>query len=308
MVKHLIPLRRKAIALTTAVLMAASLAACSTPTAASSSPSPSSTTATATSTPAQAEPQTRKVTNAEHELVFHVVDGKLPALVLDAGGGLSSSYWKDLAPRLAKATGSKVITYDRAGEGESDEVSGPWRVESAVSDLEAGLKELGVTKDVVLVSHSIAGEVATNFVIKNPGWVSGAVLVDANVPDFFTDEMLTAFEPVIEQQRTALLARDSTKKNRQLLAVMVDYAPAHRVFHKLSWPEDVPVTAIVASETPFVDSPEAAKLWRDGQAHFAQAGPNRKLVVAENTSHEGIVTERPDIIANAVDDVLKAIR
>lgn len=248
------------------------------------------------------------MTNAEHELVFHVIDGKLPALVLDAGGGLSSSYWKDLAPRLAKATGSKVITYDRAGEGESDEVSGPWRVENAVSDLEAGLRSLGVTKDVVLVSHSIAGEVATNFVNKNPGWVSGAVLVDANVPDFFNDEMLTAFAPVVEQQRTALLAQPSTKKNRQLLAVMVDYAAVHRVFHKLSWPNDVPVTAIVASQTPFADSPAAAELWRDGQARFAQAGPNRKHVVAENTSHEGIVTERPDIITDAVQDVLKTIR
>jgi len=308
MVETLIPLRRQAIALSSAVLVAVTLAACSTPTAASS-PSPSTPAGTSGSAPSTPPaPETRKVTNAEHELVFHVVDGKLPALVLDAGGGLSSSYWKDLAPRLAKATGSKVITYDRAGEGESDEVSGPWRVENAVSDLEAGLKALGVTKDVVLVSHSIAGEVATNFVTKNPGWVSGAVLVDANVPDFFTDEMLTAFAPVVEEQRTALLAQESTKKNRQLLAVMVDYAAVHRVFHKLSWPQDVPVTAIVASETPFVDSPEAAELWRAGQAHFAQAGPNRKHVVAENTSHEGIVTEHPEIIANAIDDVLKTIR
>jgi pimeloyl-ACP methyl ester carboxylesterase len=303
MLKQLIPLHREAIALSSAVLVAVSLAACSSQTAASTPAPSTSASASATSTP-----ETRTVTNAEHDLVFHVVDGKLPALVLDAGGGLSSSYCKDLAPRLAKATGSKVITYDRAGEGESDEVSGPWRVENAVSDLEAGLKELGVTKDVVLVSHSIAGEVATNFVNKNPGWVSGAVLVDANVPEFFTDEMLTAFEPVIEEQRTALLAQESTKKNRQLLAVMVDYAPVHRVFHKLSWPQDVPVTTIVASETPFVDSPEAAKLWRDAQARFAQAGPNRKHVVAENTSHEGIVTERPDLIADAVDDVLKTIR
>lgn len=307
MPKQSISRYRQAIALSAAVLVAVPLVACSGQPAASS-PAPSTPATTSTSAPVMSTPETRTVTNAEHDLVFHVVDGKLPALVLDAGGGLSSSYWKDLAPRLAEATGSKVITYDRAGEGESDEVSGPWRVENAVSDLEAGLRELGVTKDVVLVSHSIAGEVAINFVNKNPGWVSGAVLVDANVPDFFTDEMLTAFEPVIEEQRTTLLAQESTKKNRQLLAVLVDYAPVHRVFHKLSWPQDVPVTVIVASETPFVDSPEAAQLWRDAQAHFAQAGPNRKHVVAENTSHEGIVTERPDLIADAVDDMLKTIR
>ncbi|PRY46114.1 alpha/beta fold hydrolase [Umezawaea tangerina] len=309
MVKHPVPLRRKAIALTSAVLMAAALTACATPTAASSpsSSAPASTSAASSSTSTPVEFQTRKVTNAEHELVFHVVDGKLPALVLDAGGGLSSSYWKDLAPRLAKATGSKVITYDRAGEGESDEVSGPWRVENAVSDLEAGLKELGVTKDVVLVSHSIAGEVATTFVNKNPGWVSGAVLVDANVPDFFSDEMLTAFAPVVEEQKAALMAQPSTKKNRQLLAVMVDYAPVHRAFHKLTWPKDVPVNVVVSGGTPF-DSPDAAQLWRDAEARFAQAAPNRKHVVAENTSHEDIVTQRPDVITDAIDDVLKGIR
>jgi pimeloyl-ACP methyl ester carboxylesterase len=310
MIKNLLPLHREAIGLAPALLLVVSLAACSTSTAAGSpaSSTPVTTSASSTSTSEPAVSETVTVTNAEHDLVFHVVDGELPALVLDAGGGLSSSYWKDLAPRLAEATGSKVITYDRAGEGESDEVSGPWRVENAVSDLEAGLEELGVTDDVVLVSHSIAGEVATNFVNKNPGWVSGAVLVDANVPDFFTEEMLTAFEPVVEEQRTALLAQDSTKKNRQLLAVSVDYAAVHRAYHALSWPQEVPVTAIVSSETPFVDAPDAATLWRDGQAHFAQAGPNRKHVVAENTTHEGIVSERPDIIITAIDDMLRTIR
>ena len=298
MVNHTTSLRRKVIALSAAAALV--LTACAAPSAASSpSPSPSS---------APADFRTRKVVNAEHDLVFHVVDGKLPALVLDAGGGLNSSYWKDLAPRLAKATGSKVITYDRAGEGESAEVSGPWRVENAVSDLEAGLKELGVTKDVVLVSHSIAGEVATTFVNKNPGWVSGAVLVDANVPDFFTDEMLTAFAPVIDQQRAALMAQPSTKNNRQLLAVLVDYAAVHRAFHRVTWPNDVPVTVIVSAGTPFEDSPEGARLWRDGEEHFAEAGPNRKLVVAEGTTHEGIATEHPEVIAAAVDDVLKTIR
>lgn len=307
MAEHLIPQRRAGIALTSAVLIAVSLTACSTPTAASSPPSgtPGSTSAPASSS-APVERQTHIVSNAGHKLVFHVVDGKLPALVLDAGGGSDSSYWKELAPRLAKATGSKVITYDRAGEGDSDEVPGPWKVENAVSDLEAGLEELGVPKDVVLVSHSIAGEVATNFAVKNPDWVSGAVLVDANVPDFFSDGMLTAFEPVVEAQRTALLAQESTKKNRQLLAVLAEYGPAHRAYHQLSWPQDVPVTVIVSAKTPF-DTPDAAKLWRDAQAHFAQAAPNRELVVAENSSHD-VAGDRPDVIAEAVDDLVKTIR
>jgi len=312
MIDHLVRRPRRALALVPAVLVAVSLAACAAPAAAAASSPPSgafvSASASATTASTPAVPERRVVTTAEHELVFHVWDGALPALVLDAGGGLSSSYWDDLAPRLAAATGSKVITYDRAGEGESDEVSGPWRVRNAVSDLEAGLTDLGVTDDVVLVSHSIAGEVATNFVLDNPGWVSGAVLVDANVPDFFTDELLAAFAPVVAEQRAALEAQPSTRKNRQLLSVLVDYADVHRAYHRLDWPADVPVTAVVASGTPFVDSPEAAQAWRDGQVRFAQAGPNRKHVLAEGTSHEGIVTERPDVVVDAVQDVLAEIR
>ena len=54
-----------------------------------------------------------------------------------------------------------VITYDRAGLGKSDVVPGAWKVQSAVSDLKAGLKQLGITKDVTLVAHSQAGEIAS---------------------------------------------------------------------------------------------------------------------------------------------------
>ena len=125
-----------------------------------------------------------KAIAAAHRLAFHVTPGHLPAIVLDAGGGLDSSYWAKLVPQLAKDTGSEVITYDRAGIGASDEVPGPWKVQDAVSDLAAGLRALGATHDVVLVSHSLAGEIATYFVRDNPGWVSGAVLVDASLPVF----------------------------------------------------------------------------------------------------------------------------
>ena len=36
---------------------------------------------------------TRDVVVHGHHLAFHVLPGRLPALVLDAGGGADSSYW-----------------------------------------------------------------------------------------------------------------------------------------------------------------------------------------------------------------------
>lgn len=96
------------------------------------------------------------IDNGGHRLAFHVTRGNGSTIVLDSGGGEDSSYWNDLVPKLHASTGATVVTYDRAGLGKSDVVPGPWKVESAVSDLESGLQELGVTKNVTLVSHSQA--------------------------------------------------------------------------------------------------------------------------------------------------------
>jgi hypothetical protein len=77
------------------------------------------------------------ISNEGHKLAFYVTPGRLPAIVLDSGGGLDGSYWNTLVPTLARDTGSEIITYDRAGLGASDEVPGPWKIENAVSDLDA---------------------------------------------------------------------------------------------------------------------------------------------------------------------------
>jgi pimeloyl-ACP methyl ester carboxylesterase len=239
-------------------------------------------------------------------LAFHVTPGHLPAIVLDAGGGEDSSYWKDLVPRLAHDTGSMIITYDRAGLGDSDEVPGPWDVHSAVSDLQAGLRQLGVTQKVVLVSHSQAGEVATYFARANPRLVSGAVLVDANLPPFFTDaeiaRLVAASAPQVEEAKK----QPSTKQNRQLIATATNFGPVHHDYHQVSWPTSVPAVVLVSTKTPFDGSPEDAQRWRDAAATFAKAGPDRELVTAEGSSHD-IPLDRPQLVLDAIEKMASSV-
>ncbi|WP_024796671.1 alpha/beta fold hydrolase [Tomitella biformata] len=246
------------------------------------------------------------ISNNGHELAFQVIPGQSPAIVLDAGGGLDSSEWDTIAPKLAQSTGSMVITYDRAGEGRSDEVPGPWKVEDAVADLQAGLTELGVTQDVVLVSHSLAGEIATEFARTAPGWIAGAVLVDASLPEFYTDDQIDKIVAANSQQIAALQQQPQTRETRQLIAQAVEYGPNHRAYHQMSWPGDVPATAIVSSQTPF-DTAEDAQLWKDAQAQFVSAAPNRQLVVADPSSHD-IPLDRPDVVITAVENIVDQVR
>ncbi|MGI5190867.1 alpha/beta fold hydrolase [Promicromonospora sp. CA-289599] len=290
---------------------AGALAACgdaSTPASStsSSSPTPPAPAADAPASDSPADAATHMVdAGAGRSLAFHVTPGGPPAIVLDSGGGMDSSYWDDLVPQLAAATGSTIITYDRAGLGDSDEVPGAWDPQSAADDLETGLRALDVTQDVVLVAHSQAGEVATYFTRANPQLVSGAVLVDANLPQLYTDETIARLIALGTPQVEAAKADPSTKQNRQLIATAENYAPMHQAYHQVTWPDDVPVTVIVAEKTPFDGLPKDAQRWRDAAAAFVAAGPDRTLVTAEGSSHD-VPIDRPDIVLAEIETMVAA--
>ena len=236
-----------------------------------------------------------------HKIAFHVTPGHGPTIVLDAGGGLDSSYWDAFVPELAKRTGSQVITYDRAGFGASDDVSGAWNVHSATRDLAVGLEKLHATHRVILVSHSIAGEIATYLVGRHPEWFVGAVLVDANVPDVFTDEFIAKMTAIYAPIIAATKAAPPSKSGRQLLAVADSFAETSRAFHGVAWPASVPAIVIVAEKTPF-DEPADRQWWKDAHAQFAKRAPNRRLVDAAGSSHD-VAHDRPEVILSAISDM-----
>jgi pimeloyl-ACP methyl ester carboxylesterase len=237
-----------------------------------------------------------------HKIAFHVTPGHGPTIVLDAGGGLDSSYWDAFVPELVKRTGSEVITYDRAGFGASDEVSGAWNVHSATRDLAVGLEKLHATHRVILVSHSLAGEIATYLVGQHPEWFVGAVLVDANVPDYFTDEAIARGQAIYAPILAQIRAAPPSKPGRQLLALSDSFVETSRAFHAVTWPASVPVIVIVSEKTPF-DEPADAQWWKDAHAQFAKRAPNRRLVNATGSSHD-VAHDRPDVILSAISDMV----
>jgi pimeloyl-ACP methyl ester carboxylesterase len=249
---------------------------------------------------------TQMIENAGHKIAFHVTPGHPPIIVLDAGGGLDSSYWDALVPELARQTGAEIITYDRAGFGASDEVPGPWSLDGATDDLAKGLETLGATHDVVLVAHSVAAEIATSLALRHPDWIAGAVLVDGSVPQFYTDaeiaKQVKAYAPAV----AAAKAAPPTKETRQLLALAGSFAATSQAYHRLAWPQSIPVTAIVSEKTPF-DTPTDARLWHQAEAAFAKGAKNRKLVVAKGSSHD-IAHDRPDIVLQGIGELVSRIR
>jgi pimeloyl-ACP methyl ester carboxylesterase len=251
---------------------------------------------------------TRDVVVHGHHLAFHVLPGRLPALVLDAGGGADSSYWNSILSELAKRTGSEIITYDRAGFGASDEVPPPYRMEDVVTDLETGLTQLGLTRDLVLIPHSYAGMIATYLAMRHPDWIAGAVLVDTNVPEFFTDEEVAHMGPIIQPMVAEEAAAHPSKQTRTQKAITEAYVETSHAFHKAAWPDSIPCIVIVSERTPFPPSMTFdAALWIKAHKDFAAKSPNRTLIFAKNSSHD-IAHDRPELIVQAAGKLVDQLR
>jgi pimeloyl-ACP methyl ester carboxylesterase len=250
-------------------------------------------------------PYVRKIARGDHKIAFQVIPGHRGTIVFDAGAGEDSTHWSKLAPEVARLTGFTVITYDRAGYGASDDVTGPLDLKAAVADLANGLQALGATHNVILVSHSFGGEIATYITAEKPQWFAGAVLVDANVPDYFTDAAIAfaqkLYAPVIAKARQD----PSDRGNRGFLALSDSFEETTRAFHKAEWPASVPVVVIVSEKTP-VPAGEPAQWWRDAEAQFAKRAANRTLVTAARSSHN-VTHDRPDVVIKAIESIAARI-
>ncbi|MEW1861921.1 hypothetical protein AB0399_16365 [Streptomyces sp. NPDC088194] len=123
----------------------------------------------------------------------------------------------------------------RDGMGAGDAVPGPGKVRSAVSDLEAGLTDLGATHGVILVARSEAAEIATYATRRHPGQCAGAVLVDASVPRFSADAEVVRVAAATQAQVDVLKGKPVTKGDRQLPAVAADYVADQHAYHRTAW-------------------------------------------------------------------------
>ncbi|MET0551676.1 MAG: alpha/beta hydrolase [Vicinamibacteria bacterium] len=98
-----------------------------------------------------------------------------PAVVLVHGWSCDRTYWKEqLAPLAGKF---QVVTVDLAGHGASGRNRRAWTIASFGGDVAAVVEKLGLRR-VVLVGHSMGGDVVAEAARLLPGRVDGLVWVD----------------------------------------------------------------------------------------------------------------------------------
>lgn len=82
------------------------------------------------------------------------------------------------------ADAARVVLYDRAGTGFSDDVSLPRPASDVTAELRALLSTIGAEPPFVLVGHSLGGAYAQRFAQEFPSETTGLVLLDPIVHDW----------------------------------------------------------------------------------------------------------------------------
>lgn len=102
-------------------------------------------------------------------------------MLLECGLTMMSSCWGWLAPELANF--ARVITYDRAGLGWSDERGGVRESRTMADELAGLLTALGVQERIVLAGHSMGAICNRAFIRMNPQKVNALVWLDPAHPE-----------------------------------------------------------------------------------------------------------------------------
>jgi pimeloyl-ACP methyl ester carboxylesterase len=244
-----------------------------------------------------------------YQLHFRVYPGSEPAVLLESGGGMDASYWNDLAPTLARETGAAIITYDRAGYGESDLPNAPYDIRQEVAALWRGLEQLGFTKSLILLGHSYGGMLILVEACEHPDAVRGVVFLDAMNVEFIDaigGVQALINHPLSQQPFDRADKEKLTQPQLASLRVEDGLPGVVEYVRSLSMPQHIPVRVITAG-IPWWPKPEENQAWRESHEHLAASVKDGKLLVAERSTHL-VPDEQPEIIVDTVKELVQIER
>jgi pimeloyl-ACP methyl ester carboxylesterase len=245
-----------------------------------------------------------------NRLHFNIIEGGSPAILLESGGGMDLTQWVGLPARLARETGSRVISYSRAGFGKSDLPDIPHDMRMEAHWLWDALGRLGLDQDLVLVGHSFGGWMVRLEASEFADSIRGIVFIDPFSAEF-VDQLGVAY--LDDHPLTGKIPFDTsdpsrlTKLQRALVRMVGDgLGPKMEIMRTTVVPEGIPVV-IMTSGRPTFAVEEEQQAWRWAHERMAASIPGAVLIVAEESSHM-IPWSQPDLVVEAVKRVLNDIR
>ena len=247
-------------------------------------------------------------------------------VIFDAGMGDDSSVWNKVAEEVSQF--SRVITYDRAGLGWSEESPHERDSKVIVDELHSVLEEKDITGTIILVGHSFGGVNMQRYALTYPEDVSALVLVDSAHEDQITKMPQASFlqkylfkfgmwaAPVgiprlyLSNINPEEKAKKSTTKHQYTSLDEAEYFPRSLSELNELTPNygDMPLVVIARNKASSeIDNTKARDLvWATLQENIATRSTNSTIIFSGARQHS-IHKMQPEIVIEAIQTLAESL-
>jgi len=218
-----------------------------------------------------------------------------PAVILEGGFGTGITSWSTVQREIAKF--AQVVSYDRAGLGQSEPGPKPRDAKRIATELHMVLQKAGIKPPYVFVGHSLGGPFVRVFAGKYPAEVVGMVLIDPSQEAF---HLWTKTNPPPRfKEEEAMIAKAPQGLRDEYAAVDAIYEQARAA----KMPVGIPVTLLTAMRDDTMPA-EARRVWAEKHKEWIEKVPGGKRILAEKSGH-AIQVEEPALVVEAIKQVME---
>ncbi len=257
-----------------------------------------------------------------HRLQIHLEGKGAPVVVIDAGITDQLDKLRPLQERIARVT--HVITYNRAGYGQSEPGPLPRHSGREAQELKTLLEKASVPGTYVLVGHSLGALNIQVFASKYPDDVAGIVLLDPPPLSFILGQEYRELGMMAEQMTaewqaiadSAAKSTDVQEKARSAFFSMIAsehremFGESARLASAVSTFGDMPLVVMAAGKPnpAFGEvAEEYQRYWIEQSRALADKSTNGKFVLAEGASHY-LYLDVPELVAESILSVIYEVR